>query len=76
MTNDSVHEWLSPYSAVSGNVHGLNFLSSKNMLGYSATRGLHKYVDPKFEHTWLEREQGVGVGWEICSIILTDWCPN
>jgi len=33
MTDDSVHEWLSPYSAVSGNVHGLNFLSCKNCWG-------------------------------------------
>ena len=36
-------------------LHVLNFLSSKNMLGYSATRGLHKYADPKFEHIWLGR---------------------
>ena len=35
------------YSIFGGNVHEL---SSKNMLGYSATRGLHEYADPKFEH--------------------------
>ena len=36
-------------------LHVLSFLSSKNMLGYSATRGLHKYADPKLEHIRLGR---------------------
>ena len=51
---------LSPYSTVSGNVHWLNFLSSKN----SATRGLHKYADPKFGHCfgWGESREMEWVG--------------
>jgi len=43
MMDEGVHVWLS-YSTLSGNVHGLNFLSCKNMLGYSATRGLQEQI--------------------------------